>query len=356
MQRSRPRKRRRRWGIWLRMVPRHGPMVVRRPSVRAANCRIVVLRTVTRMGYAIVSLLLLPLVAALAVPLLAPRSWIAELVVSLRVTEVAYTVVLLPVALLTAFWLTPLVLVLLTLVGIPVVALWRPSFLADLDPDLSVVSFNVFGSSNSDWPKTLQVIRSCAADVVVLLESTDMLAETLRMEGWPYTVVFHDGEDPNQVTVLAKAGVQVTDVSSGKLEEFGACPVAAVEVTCAAGTVTVVGAHTKAPSTAAGMRLRDAQLRALATWVSNVHGNLVVVGDLNVTPFSPSFRLLTSQALAPAFRGSGVLWTWAGSKPGLVALIDHAFLSPGLLATSFRRLQRAGSDHHPIEVKFAFRL
>jgi endonuclease/exonuclease/phosphatase (EEP) superfamily protein YafD len=75
---------------------------------------------------------------------------------------------------------------------------------------------------------------------------------------------------------------------------------------------------------------------------------VVILGDLNGTPFSPWFgRLLRDGGLKDTGKGFGLPATWRGNGIGLP--IDHI-----LVSRSWRVLDRQvhpdrmGSDHHPV--------
>ncbi len=81
---------------------------------------------------------------------------------------------------------------------------------------------------------------------------------------------------------------------------------------------------------------------------------VVLVGDLNVTPWSASFRdvLATSglgdSATMPAEKPRVPLPTWFSIVPGIGLPIDHALVGPGLRIVERRLGPNIGSDHRPL--------
>ncbi|NNE08425.1 MAG: endonuclease/exonuclease/phosphatase family protein [Gemmatimonadetes bacterium] len=73
----------------------------------------------------------------------------------------------------------------------------------------------------------------------------------------------------------------------------------------------------------------------------------LVVGDFNMTIWSPSFRRFTRELhLERARLGFGLVPTWPTWNSLLQVPIDHILHSPGFVATSTRSITIPGSDHH----------
>ncbi len=104
---------------------------------------------------------------------------------------------------------------------------------------------------------------------------------------------------------------------------------------------------------------RDRQL-AHAASVARQHVDegerVVLVGDLNLTPFSPVFdRLITQSGLwdtnilpAERPRTTPSIATWRLANTGIGLPIDHALVSAGIGIVSRRVGPDIGSDHHPL--------
>lgn len=78
----------------------------------------------------------------------------------------------------------------------------------------------------------------------------------------------------------------------------------------------------------------------------------VIIGDLNVTMWSPFYRsLIKKSGLKNARQGFGILPTQSGIAPQLAFLsapIDHCLVTPEIKVQSFKTGQNIGSDHLPI--------
>lgn len=113
--------------------------------------------------------------------------------------------------------------------------------------------------------------------------------------------------------------------------------------------VTVVGTHPPPPMGATLARTRNEQLVELAELVESRPGPVVLVGDLNITPWSPYFRdLLASCRLRDARNGIGLCPTWPSLPWPTRIPIDHALVSPDVEVVNLRVGPHIGSDHRPI--------
>lgn len=124
------------------------------------------------------------------------------------------------------------------------------------------------------------------------------------------------------------------------------------------GCLTLLGLHAwrPGPSSTGG---RDRQLAHVAS-VAREHldkgEQVVLVGDLNLTPFSPVFDRLLAQSrlwdsnILPAERPRTTpsIATWRLANTGIGLPIDHALVSAGIGIVSRRVGPDIGSDHHPL--------
>jgi endonuclease/exonuclease/phosphatase (EEP) superfamily protein YafD len=113
----------------------------------------------------------------------------------------------------------------------------------------------------------------------------------------------------------------------------------------------VIGVHTNWPFGLRSRTSRDEQLAELALAAQATPRPLVVLGDLNVSPFSGHFQsLLRVGRLTSAAAGFGWQPTWPEFMPPAGIQIDHALVSPGVQVRDFRRGPEVGSDHLPVVV------
>jgi len=113
--------------------------------------------------------------------------------------------------------------------------------------------------------------------------------------------------------------------------------------------IRVFAVHTTWPMAPASARRRNQQLELLAERARAVTLPLVVMGDMNITPFSPHFQqLLADSGLHSAAEGFGWQTSWPSFLPAAGIQIDHALVNSRVAVEHFTRGTPTGSDHLPI--------
>jgi endonuclease/exonuclease/phosphatase (EEP) superfamily protein YafD len=128
------------------------------------------------------------------------------------------------------------------------------------------------------------------------------------------------------------------------------------------GCLALVALHAPRPPLLAGAlgvpaTWRDGML-ALAAGIARQRlaagDHVLLLGDLNATPYSASFRaMLAASGLAdsagvPAEQPAWPQPTWLSRWPGIGLPIDHALVSPGIRIVERRLGPDIGSDHFPL--------
>ena len=118
----------------------------------------------------------------------------------------------------------------------------------------------------------------------------------------------------------------------------------------------IVGIHLRPPVSAEWSAERNRQLSDLAALARREIDPLVLVGDFNVTPYSPFFtQTLASAGLRDSGRARGVHFSWPTFFPILGIPIDLCVISGHLAVLEHRRGPGIGSDHYPIIATVALR-
>ncbi|MCW5889773.1 MAG: endonuclease/exonuclease/phosphatase family protein [bacterium] len=219
-------------------------------------------------------------------------------------------------------------------------------------PRLRVLFANVL-RVNPAHVAGLEVIRAAAADVVVAAEVDAGWWEALRT-GLPdhrHTLA-EPREDDFGIALLSRVALVRGEVVG--LDDLD-MPTVIAELPLGGGALTLVATHTIPPVGLAAFAERNAHLAALARVARMASGPALVLGDLNVTPWSPWFgRLLRDGGLRDSRVGFGLQASWpAGAWPLLRIPIDHALASPSLRVLDRRVGAAYGSDHLPIVVDVA---
>ena len=213
---------------------------------------------------------------------------------------------------------------------------------------IRVLSFNVFKYSH-EYQRLVQFIGEQSPDVLILMEVTPAWAQALDGLAGQYAFRWvNPGDDASGIAVLSRRAPLQSQVI-----ELGDSGVSSLLFTLPdpAGDVTLVATHLSWPFGARLASIRNAELAALARLAREQQGPFAIVGDLNVTPYSPRFQqLLNDGGLRSCARGEGPQATWPAFVVPLFIQIDHCLVNAQIEASDFKVGRFLGSDHYPISV------
>lgn len=216
-------------------------------------------------------------------------------------------------------------------------------------PPHRLVSINVH-TSNRDHAAVARFIARTRPDVLVLLEVDRTWVAALATATAEYAVRIEEPRDDNfGIALYARAAATPPRVVS--LEGF---PTIDATVTVAARPWRVLATHPMPPVGAASAELQARQLAAVAALVRAGPGPTIVIGDLNVTPWSRGFRrLVAASGLRDSRLGFGVQATFPAGLGWIGIPIDHALVSPDLAVVDRWVGPDVGSDHRPLVLDVA---
>jgi len=236
----------------------------------------------------------------------------------------------------------------------PVVPLFLPTVQAAAPVaghPLRLVSFNVFGF-NREYARLLEYVARERPDVLVLLEVTPEWMPSVRelARDYPHQWI-NAGNDVSGIAVMSRAAphtARTLDLGDNGVPSY------LLTLETAHGPLSVLGTHLNWPIGARASQVRNSQLVMLAQLARDHAGPVVIVGDLNITPFSPHFqRLLHDGGLHRCVPDAGLTPTWPVRFPPLFIQIDHCLATAGVHAWNFEIGEYLGSDHYPISVDVA---
>jgi endonuclease/exonuclease/phosphatase (EEP) superfamily protein YafD len=222
-----------------------------------------------------------------------------------------------------------------------------PPPIADGSPTIRIMSFNV-GISNPNRTAVAEFIAHEDPDVVFIFESSFEWEDTIRGAGLPLQIVLVVPRGRLAgVTVLARP-----ELRPGRLDVELGGEVAAVEVDLGDERVAVLGIHPVSPTSPSRASARDGLIARAADWVATRAGEVVVVGDLNATPWSHAYSTLRLRGgLVDTLRGKGLQPTWPQGWGALMIPIDHVLHTTGLGSADRRTGPAFGSAHRPVLVE-----
>jgi endonuclease/exonuclease/phosphatase (EEP) superfamily protein YafD len=226
----------------------------------------------------------------------------------------------------------------------PLFPYWLPGPRAESGTGIKFIAWNVLWE-NPRKHEALPWLLKENADVLLLTECTFEWREKLASLKETHPHHFHSGRDSAEgMWLLSRFPMNPPDPDG----LAAAKPWISTVLHTPQGPVRVIGLHPRTPRSGARFDQRNAQYDHTAAISADAGMPVVVLGDLNCTPFSPWFRrLLDRGKLRDSGIGHGLPPTWRSYGIGLP--IDHILISGGwsVLERTVHP-ERMGSDHHPV--------
>ena len=207
-------------------------------------------------------------------------------------------------------------------------------------------------AGNGNTEQVLDAIRTADPDILLLEEVTPKWSNELAVLGSDYP---HRIAEPQEgcfgIMLLSKVPLE-----HGKVVEIGTAGVPSIlaEAHFPQGVVSIIGTHPLPPMGAEYSRHRNNQLKELPDIVKEQNLPVLLIGDLNTSPWSPHFRdLLTESGLKNSMQGFGFQPTWPSDNRLLRIPLDHVLHSPGITIHNRMVGRAVGSDHFPVIVDFS---
>ncbi len=230
-----------------------------------------------------------------------------------------------------------------------------PRFLGELAPavperaSLTVVFVNVH-TENRRADLVGEYLTASNADVVVLAEVSEWwLGQLTGLTNTHPHRVAAPRDDNFGIALFSRLPLLRGDVAY-----LGATglPSVEAEIEFDGQPVLLLGIHPLPPIGAERTRRRDEQLAAVARRVHSAPLPVVLVGDLNTTPWAPSFqRFVRESGLRDTFGARGYQPTWPAGRFPLWLPLDHCLISRELAITGRDVGPNVGSDHYPLRVE-----
>lgn len=223
----------------------------------------------------------------------------------------------------------------------------------------TVFHFNV-GAGHDEPLRISTHLRRIAKniDAVVLLEATqdfDLVLEELK-EDFPYQVK-HLEDSPFGIALASKHPIDYGAISSIPTEQFPHIE-ATIKLPQRKQPLALYAVHAPPPISAAFAAARNAKLAHIAAQAATqANQTPVVVGDFNLTPWSPYYtRFAETSKLKPARNPHHFDHTWpvTFNNAHLGLAIDHSFAHASLRLVRRTIGPDLGSDHLPVTLTLAY--
>lgn len=211
------------------------------------------------------------------------------------------------------------------------------------------LAFNVYYHSEA-YDDLLAFIAESDPDIIVLSEVTKEWyhgVQSLAVD-YPYSRYITVGSHGR----LLYSRLPFVDEGPERVKDWERPSVVAA-LDLGTAQINVIGVHVRAPMSPASAQQRNRQMADLAQFVQAQPEPTLLLGDFNITPWSPVFKdFLAEGGLKDGRMGHGLAATWPTHLPVLGIPIDHAVASAGIAIHNFQRGPHLGSDHYPIIVDF----
>jgi endonuclease/exonuclease/phosphatase (EEP) superfamily protein YafD len=244
-----------------------------------------------------------------------------------------------------------LLLVVLAVINATFLAPWYIS--AEQPPangkTITLMQANVW-RSNQDTSALLDQIAEVRPDVVVLQEMSAIWQSTMEelAEDYPFSVVqAHEG--PFGIGMFSKFPLLDASVVLAPPIDL---PEIRATLQFDEQRIRLVSSHPMSPVGAASVAARNEQLRVLGAELASAQRPTILIGDLNVSMWAPTYeRFETMSGMRNARKGFGLVPTFPVYLPIAGIPIDHVLVSDDIAVLEFRQGARTGSDHWPIIVR-----
>ncbi|MEI8154523.1 MAG: endonuclease/exonuclease/phosphatase family protein, partial [Hyphomicrobiales bacterium] len=233
-------------------------------------------------------------------------------------------------------------------------------------PTLSIAHLNLQSRKGStsaivDW------LAAKPADVVVIFDTPRSLADAVSGGLYGYRMIYprvtKSGTDKNGQTTVAyeprSAEVVVVtnrdDVTADKPTDAD-LPGSVVQLHASIGqqTVSLLGLHTRSPTSPNRYIQRNRQLDALTAWMRSASEPAIAFGDFNVTYFSPTLRRVLDQSGSHSSQiGFGLQPSWPSIAEKAGIAIDQSIYKGSITPIDRRLGPSFGSQHHSLIVTYA---
>lgn len=208
--------------------------------------------------------------------------------------------------------------------------------------------------SNQAHEKVLAYIESVKPDFMILEEVTDSWAKSLEVIQGEYTFSkIYPRPDNFGIALFSRMEPEDWEVRTMGIIRL---PTLVARFKMEGKRLTLIGTHPPPPIGGNFSSYRNQQLQELSRMGSLEEGPVILMGDLNITSWSPFFRdLLEQGGLQDSRRGFGLQPSWPAGFPFLWIPIDHILISDGVVIHDRSIGPDIGSDHYPVVVDFSVR-
>ncbi|MBT8046204.1 MAG: endonuclease/exonuclease/phosphatase family protein [Pontiella sp.] len=209
-------------------------------------------------------------------------------------------------------------------------------------------------AGNGNTAQVLEVIEKANPDLLLLEEVTpEWIRELAPLKKQYKYRIAEPQEGCFGIMLLSRHPLE-----RKKIVEIGTADVPSIvtEAHLPGGIISFIGTHPLPPMGAAYSAHRNSQLAALPAIVKDQKYPVLLVGDLNTSPWSPYFtKLIRESGLKNSMKGFGFQPTWPRNLRFLRIPLDHMLHDPEIAIHHRVVGGDVGSDHLPVIVDFSIK-
>ncbi len=201
-------------------------------------------------------------------------------------------------------------------------------------------------STNTNYLDLIKQINKEIPDVVLLQEVNSAWISNLSKITSSYIHTIEISREDNFGIALYSKHPIVKNT----INDLSGLDIPTVEAHIAVNNVdfTLISTHPLPPINKLYYESRNKQLEHITRRVNELNRATVVIGDLNITPWSAHYRVLETDT---GLRSAGAYTpTWPTKILPMRIPIDHCLVSPHISIKSMRTGDNFGSDHLPLIV------
>lgn len=215
---------------------------------------------------------------------------------------------------------------------------------------IKVMQSNIF-SSNQNYEELINLIEERKPQILVVQElNSDWVEELEKIKDiLPHSFILPQENNFGMgIYSIFPLENQSTKWLTAQIPELSA------DVEIAGKKINLTAIHPVPPINESYFYLRNQQLEETSKYLRQRDELKIVLGDFNLTMWSPIYRKFTRKTgLVNARLGFGVLPTWPTNILPLRIPLDHCLVSPEIIVTKIEVGENVGSDHLPLIAKLA---
>lgn len=215
------------------------------------------------------------------------------------------------------------------------------------DYRMRILYGNVY-TPNQNYHKVLRLIETYDPDIVVLVEPNENWVSAMKpiLSQYPFWKAV-PRPDNFGLFMASRIPLEITEEYLTALKT----PSFHVNLKWGGEKISLWAVHLAPPKNSLYTRMRNQEAKELSKRISKEKKPTLVVGDLNLAPWSPWFKTITMNSLIDARLGFGVRPTWPTLVPPLFRIpLDYVLHTNDFFVLRWQTLPEIGSDHMPILV------